>query len=191
MKARLFAGAVAVAAALFATTAQAVDEFTPVEPQPAADALKQGLAVRYQDTMVRSVYEFIEDSDSDFEPGEPLTKLDYQAGSRDVLTYNRTDGVAARITGFVLLPETGKYLFAAESNDGVVIDINGKTIIKDPGVHADQFSENGRVNATAPGWYKLTIHYFERKNTSLLRLYWQPPGADKMVIIPPEQLAYQ
>jgi hypothetical protein len=191
MKARFLAGAAALAALLYAAGAQAVDEFSPVEPQPAAEALKQGLAVAYQDTMVRSVYEFYDDPDSDFEQGPPLTKLDYQAGNRDVLTYSRNDGVAARIVGFVHLPEPGKYLFAAESNDGVVIEINGKTIIKDPGVHADQFSENGRVNATAPGWYALKIHYFERKNTSLLRLYWQPPGADKMVIIPPEQLAYQ
>lgn len=191
MTARFLAGAAALAATLFATGAHAFDEFYPVEPQPAAETLKQGLAVAYQDTMVRSVYEFIEDSDSDFEQGPPLTKLDYQAGSRDVLTYNRNDGVAARIVGFIHLPEAGRYLFAAESNDGVVIDVNGKTIIKDPGVHADQFSENGKVNATAPGWYALRIHYFERKNTSLLRLYWQPPGADKMVVIPPEQLAYQ
>jgi hypothetical protein len=189
MKARAFAGAAALAAILLTASAQAADEFSPAEPQPAADALKQGLAVAYKDTMVRSVYEFIEDTD--FETGPPLTKLDYQAGSRDVLTYNRNDGVAARITGFINLPEPGRYLFAAESNDGVIIELNGKVIIKDPGVHSDQFSENATVNATAPGWYALKIHYFERKNTSLLRLYWQPPGTDKMVVIPPEQLAYQ
>jgi hypothetical protein len=187
MHARVTA-ALALAAALSATSATAA-ELSPVEPQPAAAALKPGLAVSYQETMVRSVYEFIDDTD--FAPGPPLTKLDYQAGKGNVLTSEWKDGVAARITGFINLPEAGRYLFATESNDGVILDMNGERLIKDPGVHSDQFSENAEVNASAPGWYALTIHYFERKNTSLLRLYWQPPGSDKFVVVPPEQYAYQ
>lgn len=185
---RLTAGAAGLAAVLLTSSAGAV-ELSPVNPQPAADGLKQGLAVAYQEAMVRSVYEFIDDTD--FEPGPPLTKLDYQAGKGNVLTSNHSDGVAARITGYIKLPEAGRYLFAAESNDGVIIDLNGERIIKDPGVHSDQFSENAEVIATAPGWYELKIHYFERKSTSLLRLYWQKPGADQFVVVPPEQLAYQ
>jgi hypothetical protein len=188
MHARFAAGAAALATVLLATAAGAVD-LSPVEPQPAADQLKPGLSVAYMETMVRSVFEFIDDTD--FQPGPPLTKLNYQAGKGKVLTSEYTDGVAARINGFINLPEAGRYLLAAESNDGVIIDLNGERIIRDPGVHADQFSENAEVVASAPGWYALKIHYFERKNTSLLRLYWQKPGSDKFEVIPPEQYAYQ
>lgn len=188
MIARITAGAGALAAILLAAGAGAA-ELSPVEPQPAAEQLKQGLSVAYEETMVRNVYEFIDDTD--FEPGPPLTKLDYQAGKGKVLTSDKTDGVAARITGFINLPEAGRYLFATESNDGVILDMNGERLIKDPGVHSDQFSENAEVIASAPGWYALRIHYFERKNTALLRLYWQKPGSDKFEVVPPEQYAYQ
>jgi hypothetical protein len=177
-----------LAAAVLAGRGAMAGDYSPVEPQPAADSLAPGLAVEYAQLLVRNVEE-VEDAGG-FEPGKPLTKLDYRAGKGKVLTSDREDGLGARITGFIKLPEAGRYLLAMESNDGVRVYLNGERIINDPGVHSDQFSENAEVIAAAPGWYALRIIYFERKNTATLRLHWQRPGRDSFEVVPPEILAY-
>jgi hypothetical protein len=189
MRAKGWAVMAFIAAALAWTQAGAVDDYAPADPQPAAAELKPGLAVGYVRLMTRSVDDV--EGESDFEAGPPLTKLDYRTGAGNVLTSKWNDGVGARITGYIKLPEAGRYLLAMESNDGVRVYLNGKRIINDPGVHTDQFSPNAQVNASAPGWYELKIFYFERKSTSTLRMHWQTPGKDAFVLVPPEQFAFK
>ncbi len=189
MRARVPTATLVLAVLLAWAGAGAAAELAPAEPQPDAASLRPGLAVGYVQLMTRTV-EAVE-AQSDFTPGPPLVKLDYRSGKGRVLTSEWADGVGARITGFIRLPEAGRYLFAVESNDGVRVYLNGQRIIDDPGVHADQFSENAEVLASAPGWYALTIFYFERKNTATLSLQWQRPGRDGFEVVPPEQLAYQ
>jgi hypothetical protein len=188
MRIKAWAVAAFIAATLAWLPAGAVNDYAPVEPQPAEATLKPGLAVGYVRLMTRTVEDVQEETD--FEAGPPLAGLDYHTGSDNVLTSRWNDGVGARITGFIKLPEAGRYLLAMESNDGVRVYLNDKQIINDPGVHSDQFSPNAEVNASAPGWYALKIFYFERKSTSTLRMYWQRPGTDKFEIVPAEQFAY-
>jgi hypothetical protein len=79
---------------------------------------------------------------------------------------------------------------ATESNDGVRVTLGGTVVIEDPDVHADQFSENAEINVAEPGWYELAITYFERENTSTLKLYWQRPGKDEFEIVPAEAFCH-
>jgi hypothetical protein len=160
----------------------------PANPQPAADTLTQGLAAEYIFRLVRSLYSF-EDSD-DWRKGKPLQGLRYRSGAGGVLTSGQGDGVCARITGFIKLDQPGRYLFATQSNDGVRVTIDNQEIIEDDGVHADQFSSNAEVTVTEAGWYTLQVLYFERKNTSTLELYWQPPDKQEFSLVPSEAFAY-
>jgi hypothetical protein len=97
----------------------------------------------------------------------------------------------ARITGLIHLEAPGLYSFAFESNDGVRLEIDGERIVEDPDVHSDRFSDIGAMEVTEPGWYPLTIRYFERKSTSTLRFFWQPPGTEgSMSLVPAEALAH-
>ena len=41
-----------------------------------------------------------------------------------------------------------------------------------------------------PGWYPISLLYFEKRNTSTLELYWQPPGTDEFVFVPAEAFAH-
>lgn len=176
------------AIALTVPAAAATYRPKPADPQPAAEALAPGLGAEYIFRLVRSVDSF-EDSD-DWRRGKPLPRLKYKTGAGGVLTSGQSDGVCARITGFIRLDQAGRYLFATQSNDGVRVYLGDDEIIDDDGVHTDQFSSNAEVLVDQPGWYALRIFYFERKNTSTLELYWQPPDKQEFEIVPAEAFAY-
>lgn len=153
---------------------------------------KPGLAVCYMYQFIRHVDEVATWAKSiKCEPGAPLATLDFNGGSAKVLTSNSDDGVMARITGFIRLDKAGAYKFAFESNDGVRLKIDGKQIVEDPGVHDDQFSDLGTMDVAQPGWYPLSVDFFERRVTWTLRLLWRPPGVDgDLAPVPAEVLAH-
>ena len=153
---------------------------------------KPGLAVCYMYKFIRHVGEITEWAKTlKCEPGAPLAVLDFDGGSSKVLTSNSDDGVMARITGFIRLDKAGAYKFAFESNDGVRLKIDDKLIVEDPGVHDDQFSDLGTMEVAKPGWYPLSIDFFERKSTWTLRFLWRLPGTDgDLTPVPAEVLAH-
>lgn len=159
--------------------------------KPEAD-LKPGLAVCYIYEFVRHVDEFAEwEGHRKCEPGEPLTMLDSRAGEGNVLTSSSADGVMAKITGYIHLDQPGRYAFSFESNDGVRLEIDGEPILEDPDVHSDRYSDIGHFEVAEPGWYPLSIGYFERKGTSTLRFFWGPPGTEgTLPLVPAEALAH-
>ena len=165
----------------------------PASPQPDESALKPGLAVQYYYHFFRHVDEIVEWKDyRDGKPGEPITEINYNVGQGAVLTSSEDDGVGAEITGLIKLDKAGTYAFAFQSNDGVRLTIGGVQVVEDPDVHADRFSEIGSLEISEPGWYPINILYFERKNTSTLQFYWQPPDSSggTMPIVPGEVLAH-
>ena len=179
------------AAALSPTSAQELA--VPADPQPVAEALKPGLAVRYYYHMFRHIDELIEWQDyRDGKPGPVIERLAHRVGDGNVLTSQNDNGVGAEITGLIKLDEPGTWAFALQSNDGVRLWIGGHQIVDDPDVHSDQFSPIGELTVETPGWYPLKLLYFERKATSTLELYWQAPDAPPgtMPIVPAEALAH-
>ena len=160
-------------------------------PTATADR-KPTLAVCYMYKFIRQVDEIAEwGKKIKCEPGEPLAKLDFYGGSGKVLTSTADDGVMARITGFIHLDKVGAYKFAFESNDGVRLKIDDKMIVQDPGVHDDQFSDLGTMEVAKPGWYPLSVDFFERKGTWTLRFLWRPPGVEgDLSPVPAEALAH-
>lgn len=153
---------------------------------------KPGLAVCYMYGLVNHIDQLAGwDIDTKCKPGPPLANLDWGVGDGKVLTSESTDGVMAKITGFIHLDKAGSYRFSMESNDGVRLLIDGKLIVEDPDVHSDRFSDIGTMDVTNPGWYPITIYYFERKNTSTLRLFWKPPGTEgTFPLVPGSALAH-
>lgn len=155
-------------------------------------APEPGLEVCYMSGFIRHIDELVRwEKHQDCKPGPVIAQVNYSTGAGNVLTSDKNDGVMARITGFIHLDKTGSYTLAFESNDGVRLEIDGEMILEDPDVHSDQFSDYGYLEVSEPGWYPLVIRYFERKNTSTLRFYWQPPGTEgTMPLVPPEALAH-
>ena len=158
------------------------------------DKLADGLAVSYYlYEIFNHVDEFAHRSPEDGEKGPPLLVVNYHTGYDNVLTSPTDDGVGAHISGYIHLAKSGTYQFAFESNDGVRLHLNGEFVLEDPDVHADQFSEVVNVEVANAGWYPITIWYFEKRNTSTLRLYWREPGAapdSDMEIVPGKALRH-
>ncbi len=188
------AAAVVAAAGMLAVVPNAVNaEPKPADPQPTASELEPGLAVRYYTRKFNHIRELLDWEDyKDGTEGPPITVLDYQVGTGDVLTSGKPDLVGARITGFIHLPDPGTYTFGVNSNDGVRVLLGGEQILNDPDVHGDRFSDPAWVTIEDGGWYPLTVLYFEKKNTSTLQLYWLMPTDEPgpMFIVPAENYAH-
>jgi len=156
-------------------------------PQPAADKLKPGLGVSYFYGIINNIKEI---PDAPGKPGAPLPALNYNVGFKNVLTADREDGVQARIDGFIKLDKPGVWKFAVHSNDGVKLQIGGKTIYELPGVHPDTMSDVLEVNVATPGWHQIHLLYFEKRNTATLELFWAPPGVADLAIAPETAFAH-
>jgi PA14 domain len=164
----------AVAATLVASAAaDTITGVRPAEPQPTAEQLAPGLAVQYTYAVMNHLAEF---KGRKFEPGPPLADLNHRMGEGMVLTSRARDGVGAIITGFILLDKVGTYGFDVTSNDGVRVELGGKLLYEDPGVHSDDTSDRIDVKIDRAGWYPITVHYFEKRYTATLVLRWLGPG---------------
>ncbi len=183
----------ALAGASFGMAGARAASVSPADPQPADQELKPGLAVVYYGHFFRHIDEIVEwEKYKDGTPGEPILQVKSRVGLGKVLTSNSDDGVGAKMTGYIRLGTPGKYSFAFESNDGVRLEIDGQMVVEDPNVHADRFSDLGSVQIETPGWYPITIRYFERKNTSTLMFHWLPPGTEgSMPLVPGDVLAHK
>jgi hypothetical protein len=159
-----------------AWAADMIDGLAPISPQPQAGQLQPGLAVTYYFHIFNHVNEVIEFAKSNpGQKGAPILALDYKVGSGPILTSGRTNGIGAAISGLIRFPATGLYRMVVQSNDGVRITIDSQIVLSDPDVHADRFSKIIPVRIDTPGWYPISVDYFERRNTATLRLYWLPP----------------
>ena len=174
------------------SAAEELANLTPAAPQPQSGALKPGLAVTYYFHIFNSIGEIPEYAKVNAgDAGSPIAVLDYKVGSGRVLTSDRDDGVGADITGLIHFAEVGTYHLAMQSNDGVRLKIGGQVVVDDPGVHADRFSEIVPIRIERPGWYPLSLLYFEKRNTATLRLYWLPPDQEGgLRTVPAESLAH-
>ena len=193
---RFIVGA-AVAAGLTAAwsplpAAETISGLTAVAGDVDPAKIKPGLAVKYYFSLFRRVHEIQEWAKyKDGKPGEPLPMLNFRTGAGEVLNSGSEDGVGADIRGMIHFAETGDYVLAMQSNDGVRLEIGGQLIVNDPTVHADRYSELMTVQIDEAGWYPLSLWYFERKNTSTLELYWLKPGEEgRLSFVPAEALAH-
>jgi hypothetical protein len=156
-----------------------------------ASSLQPGLAAIYYFYPMRSlsgVEDFIADSKG--RAGPPVPSLDYKAVGGRVMTSRLVDSVMADITGYLNFPAAGVYRLQVESNDGVIIQLDGKEILKADGVHADLLSDPFELTVDEAGWHELHIYYFEHKGTSTLRLLRQAPGESALVTVPPADFAH-
>jgi len=180
--------ALAVVAALAPLAgAETITGLKPAEPQPTAQQLAPGLAVQYTYAIVNHVDEL---KGRKLEAGPPLAHLEWKTGTGIVLTSKAREGVGAMISGLLLFDKPGTYGFEITSNDGVRVEVGGKLVHEDPGVHADSTSDRIDVKIDRPGWYPLNVVYFQKRNTATLVVRWIGPGEKgKLVPIPARMLA--
>src|SRR5262249_52641200 len=112
-------------------------------------------------------------------------------GTGRVLTSKAHEGVGAILTGFIQFEQPGVYGMNVTSNDGVRLEIGGKLIHEDPGVHSDTTSDRIDLKIDQPGWYPITIMYFQKRYTATLVVRWIGPGEKgKLQPVTPKALAH-
>lgn len=192
MKLVSMAAAMVLAATLFMASGAQAWVAEPASPQPEAAALKPGLAVTYY----YSRFEHIDELESairrgeDATPGGALPTIDYKSGAGRALTSSAADLVGAHITGYVHFDKPGTWTLMVTSNDGVRLTVGGAMLHEDPEIHGDTDSPPLKLDLPEAGWYPIEILYYEKKGTSTLKLYWQPPGGTAMAIIPADALRH-
>lgn len=171
-------------------SAEPVTDLAPAEPKDTA-GLEAGLGVRYLIAEFNSISEIeLMATWKDPRAGTPIPMLNYNVGANPVLTTKAHDLVGAFIDGFIKFDKPGTFLLAVQHNDGVRLSIGGQEIYDYPIVTPDHFSPNMELQIDQPGWYAISLIYFEKRNTSTLELYWQPPGADEFEFVPAEAFAH-
>lgn len=189
-----FVGLIAVAVfavAVHAGVANAGKKVMAASPQPAADAIKPGLSVKYFIDKFNHIDEVVNAS-TWMKPvrGEPLPMLNYKVGQGNVLSYKSDDLVGAFIQGYMKIDDPGEYIVTLQHNDGVRLWIGGEMLYDSPNVTPDLWSPDMKVSFDEPGWYPIKLIYYEKKNTSTLELYWQPPGASDIEFVPASALGH-
>ena len=149
----------------------------PAQPQPDPARLVPGLAVAYAyPGEVRTLHNARSWLKRGAEAGPPLAGLSYRDSAGPALTSKRAERVAAAISGYLRFDKAGNYRLEFHSNDGIEAEIGGARVYRDDARHP--CSTRGAVSVTVPqpGWYPISLTYFQRLNTSCLLLLWQPPG---------------
>lgn len=161
-------------------------------PVAAAEPTEPGLAVVYTYGEFNDVEEVVERTDNgNPNPGAPILSLDNRGGEgAKVLTANHPKFVGARLTGFVKFPEAGTYQIAMRTNDGTRVVLDGAVILEDPGPHSDRDEGPVSVDIAEPGWRPITVYFYQKKGSWILRVSWSGPGLPEMAPIGPEYLAH-
>lgn len=163
----------------------------PAAPQPAPTALQDGLATLYYGATFDHVDDLMDWTEyRDGIPGSPVAGLEHRAGTDDVMTSGASDLVGAKITGYLQLPEAGSYRLQVTANDGVRIFLGDALVHDDPKVGPDRTTESAPFQITTPGWYPLTVWYFEKRGSSTLAVLWQTPQSGGFQSIPAENLKH-
>ena len=181
--------AAAIAAATTVAAPRQISLLKPAISTPQPHSLKPGLRVQYIHGFIRHIDEIPNGAAAS--DGGVLAMLDWNADDGEVMTSGREDGVAARITGLINFARPGAYVLAIQSNDGARLTIGDALVIDDPDVHPDRFSPNVTVQVEESGWYPMKLLYFERKGTSTMELYWQPPGTKGFDFVPAKAFAHR
>ena len=115
-------------------------------------------------------------------PNLDTLKPDREQVSRglDISVAGRDSNFIVSFRGYLPIAKPGNHLFRLSSDDGSVLYIDGKKIIDNDGVHANDSKQNAiRLDA---GIHEIRVDYFEAGGEEVLTLDWEIPG-QKMAAI--------
>lgn len=118
------------------------------------------------------------------------TRIDFGIG-KGTMTFVPTpsppfpsDFFSARWTGRIRVPETGRYIFRSQTDDGFRLWINDTLCINDWTDHGDNTFRYHTLNLVAGEFYSFRAEYYDRKGHATARLAWMRPGSTTYEIVP-------
>jgi hypothetical protein len=180
-------------------------DLKPMDPQPAASAIRPGLKVWYFDDFQFTHIDQMPKGDPPFSfgfAGKPVPILDKKYKIKEnFLDSGMHRLFGAQFDGMIKFPKPGEYVLVATANDGIRIWVGKKVVINDPFWHAtgDEYTPEAHITISArkaniaissPGWYRFRIKYFQKKGTATLQMFWKKPGDTEFSFIPAEAYAH-
>lgn len=170
-----------------------------------AKAFKEGMAPSRTMSMAAEKAVFLEPVGKP-EKMEPGVSYDYYEGScqkvRHILSKRhirsgvmpepsikeapQKDYFAYIFKGYLYVPETGIWTFLTRSDNGTILEINGKEVVNNDGSHP-AVTATGRA-ALRRGYYRYRLSFFEDWGDECLLWGWKAPGKEKITAIPRENL---
>ena len=93
-------------------------------------------------------------------------------------------------TGWLKCPADGEYVFATSSDDASFLLLDGKLVVQWPGWHgAVPDIRHKQKTALAAGLHKLEYLHVNGDGDGMAVAAWQPPGQDRVAVIPAEAFA--
>jgi hypothetical protein len=94
--------------------------------------------------------------------------------------------IASRLTGYVVAPKSGEYMFSCSSNNASFLLIDDELLISNGGWHRPQrdIRKSASIKLKS-GLHKLTFYHINRKSSPVLVVAWKKPGDRRVLPIPP------
>jgi 4-amino-4-deoxy-L-arabinose transferase-like glycosyltransferase len=77
-------------------------------------------------------------------------------------------------SGTIVLPRSGRYVFATESDDGSWLEIDGRTLVDNGGTHEKRRVEGVHILSAGP--HAIQVRYFQAGMGASVRVFWMPAG---------------
>lgn len=97
-----------------------------------------------------------------------------------------TSNWAIRVTGNIVVTTAGSYTFSIASDDGSDFAINGVTLINNDRLQS--ITAKSGTTVLAAGTHPFVARMFEAAVSHAFLLYWQPPGASSLTLVPPSAM---
>ncbi len=78
------------------------------------------------------------------------------------------------LAGWLRVPSDGMYTLSLRSDDGSVLDLDGRQLIDADGLHGE--GDARAEIALRAGWHPLEVRYFQAGYDAALKLWWEGPG---------------
>ncbi len=88
--------------------------------------------------------------------------------------FGLTENFYAELSGEFFAAKAGEYKFKSTSDDGSIVEINGKSVVENDGIHGAVAAE-GRVQLKS-GWHRILVRFFEAAGGEQLRVEYSEPG---------------
>lgn len=146
-----------------------MNEFiTQIEPITDCASAEKGLMVKYYNLNLSSVLDFnalknryvYKVGKIDYIESLPASKRVFESGIRKRVGMN--------ISGLLYVPEDGIYTFYLSSDDGAIVELNGRVIFSSP---QNVITQNVKLNLKK-GYYSLNIDYANTGGNAALTLEW-------------------
>ncbi len=105
---------------------------------------------------------------------QTVENINYQWSGGNILNTWLSEDVIVKFTGYITIPSTGTYGFYAPGDDGVMVVIDGNTVIND-------WYDKGGGGSTASvylaeGTHEFTLWFYENGGGANVWAYWAKPG---------------